>query len=362
MNTGSSAAKFGWIRLTALGVGCAIGLYVIRDVLPPIVLAAIMAYILNPIVDMGERRSVPRWVTIILIYLLITAAAVVGVLFLLPLLGQQFEEIRSQIGPFWSQMQVYGYRFLDRIERWWPPLARVILAEVTSDALTTMPHQWLASALENAPAFISGAFSNVVGIITYFITVPFIAFFLIRDGRAFKRAFIELVPNRYFETVVSVLDRIDHSVGLYIRGILLEALLLGTLATIGLLVIGLKGAILIGMLTGFLNLIPYVGAIVGFVTGVFVALATGGNVPGVVIVFAFSQFVDNWFIQPFVLSRSVNLHPLLIFLAVVFGGVYGGLLGMFLAVPLTGAFVVTARTIREGLRPPVYPYDVIAEL
>jgi predicted PurR-regulated permease PerM len=113
------------------------------------------------------------------------------------------------------------------------------------------------------------------------------------------------------------------------------------------------------MLTGVLNLIPYLGLIVGFVVGIFVALATGGNIFAVTVVFAVAQFVDNWLIQPIVISRSVNLHPLLIFLAVVFGGTYGGFLGMMLAVPLAGAIVVTGRTIREGLRPHVYPYDVV---
>jgi predicted PurR-regulated permease PerM len=331
----------------------------IRDVLSPIILAAILAYLLTPIVNTGERYSIPRWVSIAFIYIVIAAFAIIGFIFLLPLLGQQIEEIQSQIGPFWSRAQVFGFNILDRISRWWPPLGKIISEELSGDALTTVPHQWLARTVENAPEFLSGAVSNVVGIATYLITVPFIAFFLVRDSRRFQRAFVEFVPNRYFETTVHVLDRIDDSVGRYIRGILLEALLLGIIATVGLLIIGLKGAILIGMLTGVLNLIPYLGSIVGFVVGIFVALATGGNIFAVTVVFAVAQFVDNWLIQPIVISRSVNLHPLLIFLAVVFGGTYGGFLGMMLAVPLAGAIVVTGRTIREGLRPHVYPYDVV---
>ena len=92
--------------------------------------------------------------------------------------------------------------------------------------------------LAAAPKYLTSAVSNVVNVVSYFVMVPFIAFFLIRDGRAFKSHLIELVPNRYFEMSLSILSKIEDQVGRYLRGILLEASAIGIMSSIGLLIIG----------------------------------------------------------------------------------------------------------------------------
>jgi len=354
MNAVEKARRNVWWPIVLLALVVGLVLYLVRGSLSPLVLSAIVAYLLNPLVDIGERHALPRWLTITLLYVVIGGLIVLAIFYLMPLLFDQLHEIQQRLKTLWPLLPGY----LDAIVEWVnariPAFRSFIEEPQLGSRIVNTAQEWLTRTLEHTPALLTKALSNLVVVLSYFVMVPFIAFFLLRDGRQFKRGLIALVPNRYFEATLSVIAGVGESVGRYLRGVLLESLTLGLMATIGLLIIGLKAAIVVGFVAGFMNLIPYLGSIAGVVIGCLVALSTGGNVIGVVIVFAVVQFIDNWFVQPIILSRSVRLHPLVIFLAVVFGGTYGGLLGMVLAVPLSGAFVVTVRTLREGLRPPVY--------
>lgn len=353
MSDSSVRMGVSWFPIALVGLFLALLIYLVADSLSPIILAAIVAYLLNPLVDLGERLSLPRWASIALIYLAIAGILVLVAVFLFPLIVAQLQELYHWVRAFHPLRP----ETLDRAVQWITDRVAILRPLVHDSSLgersLAAAKTWLMGLIEQSPAILKRTLSNLVNVLTYFVMIPFVAFFFLRDGRRFKRALIELVPNRYFETTVNVIAGVTDSLGRYLRGVLLEAFALGVLASIGLSVIGLKGAIVVGMVAGFMNLIPYVGAISGVAIGGFVAFATDGNVVGVIIVFAVAQFLDNWIVQPVVLSRSVHLHPLVIFLAVVFGGTYGGLLGMVLAVPITGAVVVTFRTVRAGLRPPV---------
>jgi len=361
MNDGAVEQRVAWWPMVLIAAATIGLLYIIRESLSPLVLALIMAYLLNPLVDIGERRSLPRWVTISIIYLLIGAILVVAIAFAVPALIQQLQDIRELITVHWPKLPTY----LDDAAVWTEqnvPYVGPIIAdpEIGSRALSTI-QEWLSRALEQAPTLLTSALSNLVNVVSYFVIVPFIAFFLMRDGRQFIRSGIQLVPNRYFEVTLNVLGGIGESVGRYLRGLLLEASILSLVAIIGLLSIGLEYAVIVGIVAGITNLIPYLGPTMGILVGSTVALLTGGNVLGVLIVFAIAQFLDNWVVQPVVMSRSVHLHPLVIFMAVIFGGTYGGILGMVVAVPLTGVVIVSVRRLREGLQPPVYPYELDEE-
>jgi len=345
----------GWAPILLLGIVVATVLYLVRTSLPPLILAGIMAYLINPIIDISERRNIPRWASIAGVYLLIAGLIVLAFAYLVPLLVEQLQQLQQQLKGLWPRLP----DLLRGAQEWVQekiPASRNLVGEFQLDerAISTA-QEWASGFLAQAPQFLTKALTNIVNVVSYFVMVPFIAFFLLRDGRSFKRGLIQLVPNRFFETTLAINSKIEEQVGRYLRGILLEASSIGVLSVIGLLVIGLDQAVIVGVVAGAANLVPYLGPIVGTLAGVLVAVSTGGSILGVLIVFASVQFIDNWVLQPVVMSRSVRLHPLLVFLAVIFGGTYGGLLGMVLAVPLTGAIVVTISTLREGLKPSADP-------
>ena len=200
-----------------------------------------------------------------------------------------------------------------------------------------------------------GLIRQLLSGLTLFIIVPFALFFFLAEGRTIKRAIIEQVPNRYFELVLNLLHRIDRQLGSYMRGMVLSVMIVSLLSSTGLYIIGLEHFLLIGVLAGLANVIPYLGPLIGIVAGVvaavlqYSALSFGVVIP-VIIVFAIVQIVDNVFVAPMVVGRSVNLHPLLVIFAVFVGSELFGAVGMLLAVPTTAVIKVSVRTIYEEWR------------
>lgn len=200
-----------------------------------------------------------------------------------------------------------------------------------------------------------GLIGQVLSGLTFIIIVPLVLFFFLAEGRTIKRALIELVPNQYFEMVLNLLYRIDVQLGGYIRGMVLSVMIISLLSISGLYIIDLEYFLVIGTLAGIANIIPYLGPLIGIVAGViaaalqYSALSVGVVVP-VVIVFLFVQIMDNVFVAPVVVARSVNLHPLIVIFVVLVGSQLFGAVGMLLAVPATAVIKVSAQTIYEGLR------------
>lgn len=200
-----------------------------------------------------------------------------------------------------------------------------------------------------------GLVGQLLSGLTLFIIVPFALFFFLAEGRTIKRAIIEQVPNRYFELILNLLHRIDRQLGSYMRGMVLSVIIVSLLSSTGLYIIGLEHFLVIGLLAGLANVIPYMGPAIGIIAGVvaavlqYSALSFGVVIP-VIIVFVIVQLVDNVFVAPMVVGRSVNLHPLLVIFAVFVGSELFGAVGMLLAVPTTAVIKVSVRTIYEGWR------------
>jgi predicted PurR-regulated permease PerM len=179
------------------------------------------------------------------------------------------------------------------------------------------------------------------------ILAPLIFLFLGFDNGQIRRFFISLVPNRYFELSLTVLDRLDDAIGRYLRGTLMECFLVGLTLTVGLVLLGipLGIAVAIGVVSGLLNAIPFLGTVIALVIGVGYALIAENItplIPGlnpndlawyVLILVVITHVLDDVVFQPFVLGSVVNVHPLVVVIAIVGGSLIMGLWGMLFAIP-----------------------------
>jgi predicted PurR-regulated permease PerM len=182
------------------------------------------------------------------------------------------------------------------------------------------------------------------------LLVPFIAYFVVRDGRTLRRRVVALVPNRYFEMALIMFYRIDQQIGGYLRGRLIECMLV---AVTQMLMMGVAQffvpqpqILLISIVGGITTLIPYVGPVLGTAFGVFLYL--GMNMPmasvwALLIVVTLAHLVDNIIIAPAVLSHNVDLHPLTVVLVLVIGGEVLGMLGLLIAIPVASSIKVIAQ-------------------
>jgi predicted PurR-regulated permease PerM len=201
------------------------------------------------------------------------------------------------------------------------------------------------------------------------ILAPLIFLFLGFDNGQIRRFFISLVPNRYFELSLTVLDRLDDAIGRYLRGTLIECFLVGVTLALGLILLGipLGIAVAIGVVSGLLNAIPFLGAVIALVIGVSYALIAEDVrplIPGlnpndlalyVVILVVIAHVLDDVVFQPFVLGGAVNVHPLIVVIAIIAGSLIMGLWGMLFAIPT----VVVVKTAVETFFKELKDYRII---
>ncbi|MCK5329323.1 MAG: AI-2E family transporter [Candidatus Latescibacteria bacterium] len=320
-------------------------LYALRGILLPFGLSFLLAYVLNPVANRLEGAGISRTGAIGLIYLVVLLTLALGIVFLVPVIRAELDGLSTNFPEYLDKIEYTMDTWENKLKSYIPMLENYDLTgEVAKRG---------KSAAENIVKQAPGMISNVVTIFTFLIIVPFATFFLMKDGRSMKTALIRLVPNRYFEMTLNLLWKMDRPLGGYIRGQLTDASIIGLLAITGLSIIGLKYFMVIGAIAGITNMVPYLGPAVGFVLASVIALITDGSmamVLKVAIVFACVQLSDNILVQPMVMSRSVRLHPLAIMVVVLIGSQLMGILGMVLAVPLTGVIKVTVETLRENLR------------
>jgi predicted PurR-regulated permease PerM len=184
------------------------------------------------------------------------------------------------------------------------------------------------------------------------LLVPFIAYFMIRDGKALKRKVVELVPNQYFEMTLMMFSRIDQQIGGYLRGRLIECILVGTTQALLMGIVSIfvlqRQILLIAGVCGITNMIPYLGPVLGTIFGSLLYL--GGGLPitsiyGLVAAAAGAHVVDNIVIAPSVLSNNVDLHPLTVALVLVIGGELLGTLGLLIAIPVASSIKVIGQEV-----------------
>lgn len=207
----------------------------------------------------------------------------------------------------------------------------------------------METMLGGTTMFIEGVISGL----TFVVIVPFVAFFFLKEGRRLTRCLIALVPNAYFELCLNLMHQANKQIGNYIRGQLLAVLVVSVLSISGLSIIGVYYAVPLGLLAGLANVIPYLGPLIGIVCSSIVALATGGGlamVAKVIAMFLIVQLIDNVLIQPTMVAKSVELHPLVVLFVVMVGSQLMGIVGMLIAVPLTGIAKVSGQTVYKGIR------------
>ena len=185
------------------------------------------------------------------------------------------------------------------------------------------------------------------------LIVPFIAFFLLKDGAMIRQSLLRLVPNRYFEVTLAIVEKVETDLGRYFRGLLVQCLSVATVASVLLYVVGLNYALAVGVFTGVANSIPYFGPAMGFLAGTLVSIAQTGNlslIPGVLVAMALTQMMDNVFFQPLIFSKAARAHPLIILFVVLMGAQLAGIVGMLVAIPLATIVRVTIVQLLWSLR------------
>ena len=314
-------------------------IYIGKPVLVMVVAALLFAFLVLPLCRKLEGWRVPRGL-----------ASMVGVLTLMITIIGLFSFLSWESMSFISDFPALQRSIDAKIQQ--------LTAYVENTYSISQGEQVIWMQQKSAELLNSGAglllriFSASGSFLATFVLIPITMFFMLQYRDKFKK-FVELVNPGQHAHSMEVARKISQVSQMYIRGIFIDILILTALNSLGFMLLGLKYAILLGLIAAVLNIIPYVGVLIGSLIPILIALVTKDSfmyAVGAFAVCAAVQFLDNNFITPKVVGSSVNLNPLTSILALLSGALIWGLVGMVLSIPLAGMFKVVCDNV-QSLRP-----------
>jgi len=287
----------------------------------PIILSATLAYILYPLIKYFEVRGIKRTCVVIGFY-------VIAGITISSLIYSMFYFISFEIETFQKDWPVYVQKI------------HISLTAVNEQLIKNYPmvanfnlNDKLSVIIQEIPKIILG----FMPALTLLFVVPFVTFFMLIAGPEIMDYVLDHIPSKYVELALHITARIDASLGNYMRGILTEAFIIFSIAFVGLMIMNLNYAAVIAIIIGISSLVPYLGAIVGALISSVVAYFQFGGfmVINVLLFFAAIRFVDDWFLQPYIMKKAVKLNPALVIFALMAGWELGGIWGVIFSIPVT---------------------------
>ncbi len=316
---------------------------ILRALVIPFLVALIITYLLEPLVNLLTARKVPRGVAIIVIYCAFILLMVVAVLNAIPMVNRQI----AQLGQHLPALIAQADHWLDELTRRKQYLPEAVRKGIESSLQQSEQHltQYAAGALT--------MLSGTINVLFIAFTIPFLAFYMLKDAKAIGRGIVKLSPERYRDDVKRTLRGIDQTLGSYVRGQLLVMLAVGVLTYAGLLVVRMPYSLLLALFLALSDLIPYIGPVIGAAPAVLLALAISPQMAmKVLIVIVIVQQAEGNLLSPQIMGRSLKLHPMAIVAALLIGGEVGGMLGLLVAVPVLAVLKVVWQNVRD-IREPI---------
>lgn len=321
-------------------------------VFPPLVASVIAFYVLNPFVDYFQKRNVPRLVSILLVFIFITILIILGVLFIVPIINDQITAIIEVVPLYWQE----GLHFFeDRVgsER----LPEIIETVQQTDFLQTATSQ-----AQNILYAAVGGIGSVINVTTQIVitvfTVPFVLYFLLVDSSKIPHRLIMLTPIKFRPSMRRFLSNVNQQLGIYVRGQLFVALCVSIIFLIGYSAIGLDFYLVLAIIAGLFNLVPFLGS---FISGCLAVIVATFQDPilllYLLIVFAIEQILENRVIQPLVLGSQLNIHPITILFVILISGSSFGVVGLLLGVPTYAILKIIFSMLFEYIEETTDLYD-----
>jgi predicted PurR-regulated permease PerM len=324
-------------------------LYLLKPVVLPFIVAFLIAYLFNPLVEKFHKIGFPRWLSISVVFIGIGVILTLAVSYLAPLVWQQLMYAKSSIpaGIHWL-----NYTFLP----WTSKTFNLVQMEIDTEQLSTSIMDYIqtnysADSLQAMALKIAQSGLSFIQIGGTVVLIPVIAFYFLLDWDRMLDSMRRLIPRRYEASTLKIVGECHSVLGAFVKGQFLVMLLLGIVYAVGLQLIGLEVGLIIGMVAGLASIIPYLGFAVGIIAAVIATLFQFGidwmQLALVGVVFMIGQAVEGYILQPFLLGDKIGLSPVAVVFAVLAGAQLGGFLGMLIALPVAAVIVVLLKHARE---------------
>lgn len=309
-------------------------------ILLPFLIAAFITYLLHPIVETLHKNYLPRWLAVFVIYLLFFGTVGVAIYNGIPAVINQLRDLTENAPEFADQYRDWIRVVQDRTSTWPDGVQERI------DDGINMIENMLDQALTRLIDIIMGIVNSAL----FFAIIPFIAFYMLKDYKKMQKAIWYMTPKQWRQEGILFLKDVDQSLGSYIRGQLLVCVIIGTCSAIGFWFIELRYPLLLGLIVGITNVIPYFGPVIGAVPAIIIAATMSVKmIVLALIIIAVLQFLEGNILSPLIVGKSLHMHPLFIMFSLLAGGEIGGVLGLILAVPVMAVLKVSLLHAKQHL-------------
>lgn len=304
---------------------------ILADTVSTIIISAILAYLFNPVVNYFEEHKISRCWGVLIIYLIIAGIIFILAFSIIPKTGKEMKKLMTTLPTYIesisnevNDLYTKYYINLDNMPSIFKSLEEIIVTNVNSIR---------DIVIKNISKFFEGIISTFSKIVSL-VLIPIVTFYFLKDKEFFTNKLFLTIPKKYRKDLRELLIEIDSSLNQFIRGRMILALYVGVATTILLLILRIEFAIVIGMLTGVADIIPYFGPILGFLPAVFFAFLNNPiKALWVSILFILIQWVENNVLAPKIIGENTGIHPLTILLSLVIGGGIFGVMGMIFSIP-----------------------------
>lgn len=295
----------------------------------PLTISYVIFLIVNPAIPTLEKLGLSRITSIVLLFVSLLFFFIYPIVKVVPTITNEAKEFKNDI---------------PKVERYVQNKYSLIYETVKDKTGYEIPSKYVNQLMDIAKKGTANFLLNVptlIGsIIEWLFLVPLFLFFLLKDASSLKRSVLRLTPNSIFERFYYLTHKFNIQLGDYIFAKFVEASLVGIIITSGLLILNIKFALLLGLVAGLTNIIPYVGPLLGMVPAVILGFAEYGATPttgALVLLYLIANAIDIGIVFPLLVSKIVDLHPVVVVMSVILGSHFFGVLGMVVSIPIAAA-------------------------
>lgn len=302
----------------------------LKTVLFPVLLTGAIYYLLNPLVDLLERKRIPRVYTIVTLYLLMVGIITIVIISVIPLVQEQVTQLIENFPKYSYEVQLQfesliGSDFFSQIQQSTGFNPSTLGQTIAEQATSILDSTWSG---------IGGFLGAIKDIVLTLVTVPFILFYLLKDGKKLPKFILRYVPVRFRKHTHRVMTDMNDKISSYIRGQIIVSFCIGILLYFGFLIIGLDYSLVLAIIASFTSIVPYLGPAIAITPALIIAIVTSPlMLLKLIAVWTIVQLIEGKFISPQIMGKTLRIHPITIIFVILTAGNLFGILGIILAVP-----------------------------
>ena len=296
----------------------------------PISLAYILSLSLTPFVNWLMRFKLSKTTSTVIVFIVLIFGLGIPLVNVIPNLSMEVQELQYSI----PQIERFLIAQFDVVREFIRAKTGHEIAEGYIFQFLSTVETWTGELVVKLPNYLATLFE-------WIFLVPFFTFFIIRDSDSFKKTMMSFTPNSIFERFYYVMHVFNRQLGDYFFAKFVEAVIVGGIITAGLFLMSVNYAVILGFIAGLTNIVPYVGPLLGVIPAFILVISEYGlssqTMGAVLILYTVANVVDIFFVFPFLVSKIVNLHPMIVAISVIVGSHYMGITGMVISIPVVAA-------------------------